>query len=73
MTFTWILSTASLFAMAVGSLLFFLGLWEAPGVNEDKMPPKELIAVLRRRRLLALGGGLLSLWFVMQYLLVILT
>jgi hypothetical protein len=71
MTFAWILNTASLFAMTAGSLLFFLGLWESPRAHEDKISPKELIAVLRRRRLLALGGGLLSLWFVVQYLSVI--
>jgi hypothetical protein len=67
-TIAWVLNTASLFAMAAGSLLFFLGLWEAPRSTDENIPPEKMRANLRSRRLLALGGGLLSLWFLMQYL-----
>lgn len=72
MTATWILTTASLFAMSAGSLLFFLGLWEMPRATDDDLPPAQKNAHLRRRRLLAVGGGLMSLWFLVQYLWVIL-
>ena len=72
MTFTWILNAVSLFAMTAGSLLFFLGLWESPRSTDDILTAEEQLANRKHRRLLAVGGGALSLWFSMQYLALIL-
>lgn len=73
MTFTWILNTASLFVMTAGSLLFFLSLWEPPRSADDELATEEERRDRQKhRRLYAIGGGVLSLWFVMQYLGVIL-
>lgn len=71
MTAVWVLNTVSLFSMTSGALLFFLGLWETPRAADDRLAPEQRRNHLRRRRLLAVGGGLLSLWFVIQYLWVI--
>ena len=69
MTFTWILNTASLFAMTAGSLLFFLSLWQHPRSGDDELATEqERRDRQKHRRLYASGGGVLSLWFVMQYL-----
>ena len=69
MMFNWILNTASLFVMTAGSLLFFLSLWNAPRSAFDELATEqERNARQKHRRLLAIGGGVLSLWFVMQYL-----
>ena len=73
MTLTWILNMVSLFAMTVGSLLFFLSLWQSPDSADDELATEpERQARQKYRRLCAVGGGVLSLWFVMQYLGVIL-
>jgi hypothetical protein len=67
MTFTWILNAVSLFAMTVGSILFFYSLWESPRSTERLMTAEEQKAHLKQRRLVAIGGVALSLWFVSQY------
>lgn len=63
MNLAWILNTASLFAMATGSLLFFLGLWKKPRPSDGEEAPDQ-----KHLRFIALFGGLMSLWFVIQYL-----
>lgn len=69
MTFAWVLNTASLFAMAAGSLLFFLSLWQPPRAADDELATEEERRDRQKHiRLYAIGGGVLSLWFVMQYL-----
>jgi len=65
---TWVLNAVSLFAMAAGSLLFFAGLWEAPRFADDGRTPERRRSHMKRRRTLAITGGVLSLWFLIQYL-----
>ena len=67
MTFTWMLNALSLFTMATGSILFFYSLWQTPRASERLMTVEEQHAHMKQRRLVAIGGGLLSLWFVAQY------
>jgi hypothetical protein len=69
---TWILNAVSLFAMTAGSLLFFLNLWKAPRLDDDGRMPERRRSDKKRRRALAIVGGVLSLWFVIQYLALIL-
>ena len=64
----WILNAVSLFAMTAGSLLFFASLWEAPRFADDGRTPERRRSHMRRRRTLAIAGGVLSLWFLIQYL-----
>ena len=68
MIVTWILNAVSLFAMTAGSLLFFLTLWEAPRFADDGRMPERRLSDMKRRRTLAIVGGVLSLWFLIQYL-----
>ena len=68
MILTWILNAVSLFAMTAGSLLFFLSLWQAPRFADDGRTPERRRPDMKRRRTLAVVGGLLSLWFLIQYL-----
>ncbi|MHB8668758.1 MAG: hypothetical protein ACYC7B_14725, partial [Burkholderiales bacterium] len=64
----WILNVVSLFAMTAGSLLFFAGLWEAPRYADDGRTPERRRSHIKSRRTLAIVGGVLSLWFLIQYL-----
>ena len=68
MILAWILNAVSLFAMTAGSLLFFLSLWQTPRSADDEKTPEQKLGYIRRRRTIAIGGTLLSLWFLMQYL-----
>ncbi len=72
MTATWILNTAGLLAITVGTLLILLYLWESPRFAEDWLSPDGKRAYAKHRRLLIISVGLLAAWLLVEYLAVIL-
>ena len=70
MTAAWLLNTIGLFVTTIGGLLMFLVLYSLPPFPEEQSPGARQ-AFVKRRRLVVVGIGLLSLWLVMQCIAVI--
>ena len=64
---TWVLNAVGLLATTVGALMLFLHLHRASRLA-DSGATMESSSVSRERRLMRLTFGLLSAWFVIQYL-----
>lgn len=72
MTIAWMLNSLSLLVTTIGTLLIFLYLYRAPRFADQWLSPQGKLAYEKHRRTLMVAVGLLSLWFLMQYLAVIL-
>ncbi len=68
----WIINAVGLFVTTVGALLLFLYLWKMPRLVEESPAPAGRGAYAKNRNLLILAVGLLSIWFVIQCLAIIL-
>jgi len=68
----WILSTVSLLAITVGTLLIWLYLWMGRRVGEGGQSLESQRDYARHRRLLLVSVGLLAAWLLVQYLAAIL-
>jgi hypothetical protein len=71
MTSAWLLSTISLIATTVASLLIFLYLWKTPRLADAWQSPEGRRAYEQHQRRLTLGVGLLSAWLLVQGIAVI--
>jgi uncharacterized membrane protein len=69
---TWIMNAVGLFLTTVGALLIFLYLWRAPRLADEFLSEQARSAYSRNRNLLIVAVGLLSVWFLVQCLAVIL-
>lgn len=63
-----LLDLIGLFLTATGALLVFLYLWKSPQFAKEWLAPEGQAAYRRQQRLLMIAVGLLSAWFVIQYL-----
>jgi len=72
MTTDWILNTVGLFLTTTGALLIFLYLWRSSRFAKEWLTPEGQDAYARHRRLVIAGVGMLAVWILMQYLVVIL-
>ena len=70
MTAAWLLNTIGLFVTTIGGLLMFMVLYSLPPFPQETSPEARK-AYEKRRRLVVIGIGLLSLWLVMQCIAVI--
>ena len=68
----WIINAVGLFLTTVGALLLFLYLWKTPRLAEELPSPGGKSAYEKNRNLLILAVGLLSIWFLIQCLAIIL-
>jgi hypothetical protein len=64
---TWMLETIGLLATTTGALFAFLHLHRSSRVLADADIPEECAVLARDRRLLMITMGLMSGWFVIQY------
>jgi uncharacterized membrane protein len=69
---TWIVGTAGLFLTTAGVLLIFLYLWKSPRLADNAQSPEKKGPYAPSRGLLILAVALIAVWFVLQYLSVIL-
>ena len=67
-----LLELVGLFVTATGVLLVFAYLWQSPRFAKQWLTPEGQKAFIRHQRLLTIAVGLLALWFLLQYLGVIL-
>jgi len=70
MTAAWLLNTIGLFVTTIGGLLMFMVLYTLPPFPGEQSTEARK-AYEKRRRLVVVGIGLLSLWLVMQCIAVI--
>jgi len=68
MTTTWVINAIGFYVTAVGALLIFLSLYNAPRFGELSLTPEEKVDYAKYQRRVTLGVGLLSAWVVVQYL-----
>jgi hypothetical protein len=65
---TWILETVGLLVTTIGALIAFLHLHRTSREMAATPVPAECAPLLRDRRLLMITMGLMSGWFVIQYI-----
>jgi hypothetical protein len=65
---TWILETVGLLVTTIGALFAFLHLHRTSREMAATPVPAECAPLLRDRRLLMITMGLMSGWFVIQYI-----
>jgi len=68
----WIINAVGLFLTTVGALLIFLYLYKSPRLAKQSPAPAGNGGYAKNRGLLIVAVGLLSIWFVIQCLAVIL-
>jgi len=69
---TWILETIGLLVTTIGALIAFLHLHRSSRALAGAELPAACAPLLRDRRLLTITMGLMAVWFVIQYVGVIL-
>lgn len=72
-TTLWILNTIGLLAVTVGVLIVFLHLHRTSEMVSNATLPDICRPLLRDRRMLTITVGLMAVWFVIQYLAILLT
>ena len=65
---TWILETVGLLVTTIGALFAFLHLHRTSREMASTTIPAECAPLVRDRRLLMITMGLMSGWFVIQYI-----
>ena len=69
----WILNTVGLLAVTVGVLIVFLHLHRTSRATGDAPLPEVCQPLIRDRRMLTITVGLMSAWFVIQYVAILFT
>ena len=64
---TWVLETVGLLVTTIGALFTFLHLHRTSREMAEVSVPPECAPLMRDRRLLMITVGLMSGWFVIQY------
>jgi hypothetical protein len=72
-TTLWILNTVGLLAVTVGVLIVFLHLHRTSHAVSKTPLPEVCRPLMRDRRMLTITVGLMSAWFVIQYIAVLFT
>jgi hypothetical protein len=70
---TWVLNTVGLLATTTGALIVFLHLHRTARASDNLPSPEGAAASAKDRRLLVITMGLMAVWFVIQYVALILT
>ena len=65
---SWMLNTIGLLAVTIGALIVFLHLHRTSKEIGEAALHKECAPLIRDRRLLMITMGLMSGWFVIQYI-----
>jgi hypothetical protein len=69
----WALNTIGLLAVTIGSLVVFLHLHRTSRATGGAPYPEACAPLAKDRRLLMIAVGLMSAWFVVQYVAVLFT
>ena len=74
---SWMLNTVGLLATTIGALIDFLHLHRTQAVvaklHQDAPLPEGCVILMKDRRLLKITIGLISAWFLVQYIAVLFT
>ena len=68
MQITWWLNAAQLYVTGVGAFLIVVYLWRSRRIVDQWLTPEGRLAYAKHSRLLIGAVGLLTAWFVLQYL-----